>query len=357
MNSRNIDINLTEVKFKNNHVVYENFIKCTIKDYEFNLSYNPTLLSGSQALLIPITGSIDKDGNIVKFNDKVFYEIYGSNFGILKDFVTGSIISSDGTSSFSPYVTTIGLYNDEQDLLAVAKMAVPMPISDTTDMTFLVKFDTQWIEKPYFTPTPSPSRTPYPTPSNTPSISVTPSISTTPSVTPTVTPSITPSLSISPIPQSPSVTPTQTPTVTPSITPSPSLPCALFGEFTKNSGNGTYASTTSTQTIFSTTTSGTTTTIGQLVVTCPNTVVRLNAFSGTGGSTSQGSATIVNVLGTGHGNYAPSTTTVGPGGGQTNSVDVTIIEPGTYNVEVFGFFNTGTNPPSSVNNVSLFIAS
>jgi len=149
MNSRNVDINLTEVKFKNNHVVYENFIKCTIKDYEFNLSYNPTLLSGSQASLYPYT-YMSGSGTTSVTGSETLYEISGSNYyGILKDFVTGSIVSSDGTSSFSPYVTTIGLYNDEQELLAVAKMAVPMPISDTTDMTFLVKFDTQWINKSY----------------------------------------------------------------------------------------------------------------------------------------------------------------------------------------------------------------
>jgi len=222
MNSRNVNINLTRVKFKNNHVVYENFAKCTIKDYEFNLSYNPTLLSGSQGLLVPYTyTSASYRGS------ETFYEVTGSEyFGILKDFATGSISGSD----FSPYVSTIGLYNDAQELLAVAKMAVPTPISPNTDMTFLVKFDTQWNNKPYFTPTPSPSRTPYPTqevpsltPTNTPTVtptvtpSVTPTISKTPSVTPTIstTPSITPTIS-----KTPSITPTATVSVTPSITPS-----------------------------------------------------------------------------------------------------------------------------------------
>ena len=204
MNSRELGTNITNLKFKNNHVVYENFIKCTIKDYEFNLSYNPTLLSGSQALLTPYSSS--NSGSI-------FWNITGSqNYGILKDFTTGSISGSE----FSPYVSTVGLYNDAGDLLAIAKMAAPMPISSNTDMTFLVKWDTQWTPKPYIISSPSPSKSPAATPSVTPSISRTPSV--TPSIS--ISPSVTPSISISP-----SITPsiTITPTVTPSVTISPSI--------------------------------------------------------------------------------------------------------------------------------------
>jgi hypothetical protein len=53
--------------------------------------------------------------------------------GIVKDFATGS--------NFQPYVTAIGLYNDANELLGVAKMASPIPMSSTTDMTFLIKYD------------------------------------------------------------------------------------------------------------------------------------------------------------------------------------------------------------------------
>ena len=209
MNLRSLNTNITKIKFQNSHVVYENFVKCTIKDYEFNLSYNPSLLSGSQAALLPYSSSD---------SGSIFWNISGSrNFGILKDFATGSISGSE----FSPYVTTVGLYNDAQDLLAIAKMAAPMPISDNTDMTFLVKWDTQWVEKPYFTP--SPSRTPSisVTPSIPASISRTPSISKTPSTTPSISPSNTPPVSFG-LSATPSYTPSPTPSLTPSITLTPS---------------------------------------------------------------------------------------------------------------------------------------
>jgi hypothetical protein len=39
------------------------------------------------------------------------------------------------------YATTIGLYNDENELLAVAKLGKPIMMSPDTDMTFVVKYD------------------------------------------------------------------------------------------------------------------------------------------------------------------------------------------------------------------------
>lgn len=89
-----------DLLFLNEHIIYEKVITCTVKDYEFNLSYNPTLLiSGSQ----------------------------------VKNFVTGS--------DFHPYVTTVGLYNDNNDLLAVAKFGQPIPVSQDTDTTYIIKMD------------------------------------------------------------------------------------------------------------------------------------------------------------------------------------------------------------------------
>jgi hypothetical protein len=88
--------------FDNEHVVYEQMIKCLVKDYEFNYSYNKTLIqSGSE--------------------------------GNLKNFAT--------SSDFQPYVTAVGLYNDANELLAVAKMGQPVPMSRTTDTVFLIRFD------------------------------------------------------------------------------------------------------------------------------------------------------------------------------------------------------------------------
>lgn len=95
-------ITASRIEFQSSYNIFENQYKCTIRENEFNFSLNPSLLSGSL--------------------DDVCY-----------DFVTGS--------SFTPYLTTIGLYSDSQELLAVAKLAQPIPLSSKTDMTFIVGWD------------------------------------------------------------------------------------------------------------------------------------------------------------------------------------------------------------------------
>ncbi len=59
------------------------------------------------------------------------------NFGQFRknliDFATGSY--------FTPYVTTVGLYNNNHELVAVAKLSQPLPTSAVTDTTILVNLD------------------------------------------------------------------------------------------------------------------------------------------------------------------------------------------------------------------------
>jgi len=92
------------LSFQNEHIIQENEIRCIVRESDYNLSYNPTLVTGSYS------------------------------GGDLRGFAT--------SGSFQPYVTTIGLYNDDNDLLMVAKLGKPIMISPDTDMTFIVKYDT-----------------------------------------------------------------------------------------------------------------------------------------------------------------------------------------------------------------------
>ena len=87
--------------FSSSMTIYETQYKCTIRENEFNFSLNPSLLSGSEG------------------------DVYG--------FVTASY--------FSPYVTTVGLYDEAQNLLAIGKLSQPLPTSDTTDTTILINLD------------------------------------------------------------------------------------------------------------------------------------------------------------------------------------------------------------------------
>lgn len=51
----------------------------------------------------------------------------------MKDFATAS--------HFSPYISTIGLYNDTLDLIAIAKLGQPLKKPTATDLTFIVRMD------------------------------------------------------------------------------------------------------------------------------------------------------------------------------------------------------------------------
>lgn len=104
------------LSFQNEVVIYEQNVICHVKDNEFNASYNPTLLQS----------------NLFSGSDFLSQSL-SSPLPELKDFATASY--------FEPYVTTIGLYNEQNDLLAVAKFAQPIPLSQNTDMTFVVRYD------------------------------------------------------------------------------------------------------------------------------------------------------------------------------------------------------------------------
>jgi hypothetical protein len=54
---------------------------------------------------------------------------------------SGSYIDAITGSDFQPYATTIGLYNDRDELLVVGKFSKPIPIPKNTDMTFVVRWD------------------------------------------------------------------------------------------------------------------------------------------------------------------------------------------------------------------------
>jgi hypothetical protein len=88
--------------FSSSYTLFETQYKCTVDSNEFSFTLNPTVISGST------------DGTVY-------------------DFVTGSY--------FDPYVTTVGLYNEAQDLIAVAKLGKPLPLNSTTDTNIIINID------------------------------------------------------------------------------------------------------------------------------------------------------------------------------------------------------------------------
>ena len=101
--------------FSSSLTIYETQYKCTIRSNEFNATLNP---------------SAEVSGSMLSYSGSYFYQ---PNGGIPTDNVTGSY--------FAPYVSTVGLYDEDQNLLAVGKLAQPLPTSATTDITILVNMD------------------------------------------------------------------------------------------------------------------------------------------------------------------------------------------------------------------------
>lgn len=122
--------------------------------------YNGNLLNGSDA----VVGNVFYDQGIIVGNDSTpltlevrgKYTIYQTqykctaevgefNYSYNRSLLTGSNVTYDpdivDSPEFMPYVTTIGLYNDDQDLIMVAKLAKPVQLNPYTDTNFIVRID------------------------------------------------------------------------------------------------------------------------------------------------------------------------------------------------------------------------
>jgi len=95
--------NPLSVGFKNTYDILTHNYNCRISQNQLNFSQNPSSYTNTET--------------------------------------SGSIINNITGSEFQPYITTVGLYNDANELVAVGKLGQPMPKSQTTDMTFKVRID------------------------------------------------------------------------------------------------------------------------------------------------------------------------------------------------------------------------
>lgn len=90
-----------DLSFKSTHEIYEKEIFCEVANSEFNYSVNPTAYNIDNIHYIPIFSS----------------------------------------SIVQPYITQIGLYNDQNELLVVGKLPRPYRQLDELDTTFVLRFD------------------------------------------------------------------------------------------------------------------------------------------------------------------------------------------------------------------------
>jgi len=84
--------------------IYEHTVTCKIQPSEYNVTLNPTV-----------------------------FETASSGIGSFNEYMD--------SGSALPYVTTLGLYNDSNEMLAVAKLSKPITRMKYSDQTFVIKFD------------------------------------------------------------------------------------------------------------------------------------------------------------------------------------------------------------------------
>lgn len=98
-------ISITNLEYRGTTTIYENEISCTISPGQLARSTNPTMYH---------------------------YNPYHNQFE-LNDIATGS--------GFTPYITRVGLYDDNNNLLVIGSLTQPVQLPSNVDTTFILRYD------------------------------------------------------------------------------------------------------------------------------------------------------------------------------------------------------------------------
>ena len=139
------------LQFQATQTNYEYEYLCNIPSYHFNYSTNPSLIQGrSGSINIPSESVyLWNDGDFS--NTQPFVPDYESVMDLLLPPTTSSYANSYSPgvkyegfvshSEFGTYVTNIGLYNDQNELLAISKLSNPIKNDNDLSLSFLIRFD------------------------------------------------------------------------------------------------------------------------------------------------------------------------------------------------------------------------
>jgi hypothetical protein len=128
------------LEFNSTQTIYENEIFISVLESEFNTSQNPTSL---------VSASYETDIIVTK-GQYSYSNSYTQSFSNLVSAKVNPLFSEydvsssiDPTGSYlAPFITTIGLYDNELNMVAVAKLARPMKSLPDYPLNFIIRFDT-----------------------------------------------------------------------------------------------------------------------------------------------------------------------------------------------------------------------
>jgi hypothetical protein len=160
--NREVDTHLLsdwDLTYKSTQTIYEHEYLLISNQDEFNVSQNPTAITqvgGNYSTFVDSDGisrrvwseqptkyirkkSIMDDGQVLdyRYTSSVSESVFA---GFEHYDLSGSV---DTIGSFlAPFITTIGLYDDDMDLIAVAKLPQPIKSEPDIPINFIVRFDT-----------------------------------------------------------------------------------------------------------------------------------------------------------------------------------------------------------------------
>jgi hypothetical protein len=145
------------LSYRSTKTIFENEIFLSVLENEFNYSQNPSAVieDGGKRSKILVTNPWDPSGRTfvsasiwqsgiryVRNKNRPFTSSLNPNvFGSFDDYMENN--TNDRTGSFiAPFITTIGLYDNELNMVAVAKLPVPIKSLPDYPVNFIIRFDT-----------------------------------------------------------------------------------------------------------------------------------------------------------------------------------------------------------------------
>ena len=138
------------LEFNSTQTIYENEIFISVLENEFNVSQNPTSLINvdydSGSVIIQNQSPERSWGGGIATTINSYTQSYTSLRSakinpLFSEYDFSSSIDPTG-SYLAPYITTIGLYDNELNMVAVAKLARPMKSLPDYPLNFIIRFDT-----------------------------------------------------------------------------------------------------------------------------------------------------------------------------------------------------------------------
>jgi len=138
------------LEFNSTQTIYENEIFISVLENEFNVSQNPTSLvnvdydSGSVIIQNQSPARVRGEGiaNSINSYTQSYTSLRSAKINpLFGEYDVSSSIDPTG-SYLAPFITTIGLYDNELNMVAVAKLARPMKSYPDYPLNFIIRFDT-----------------------------------------------------------------------------------------------------------------------------------------------------------------------------------------------------------------------